>query len=459
MHWMRFLKKTVEEKKIETKKSYIAFIGMSHLGLVVNICLSSLLKSKNILALDKDKNLINKLNKNALPFYEPKLDDFFKKNGKYIKFSSDFNYLKEVSCIFLVQDASTNNKYSTNQLDNLIKKIIPYLNENVTIIIMSQVPVGFSRKLYEKIRKKYKNMRFFLYYWLNTLIVGDAVSRFLYPERIIIGHYDHSNKMSPVLTQILSLFSSPIINMSYESAEITKSAINLYLAASITVVNSLADFCERIGADINQIIPALQSDKRIGPFAYLRPTLRISGRHLERELFRLKQLSTQVKVSSEILDCILRLNKNRYLWAIKKLNNLSLFKNKQSSSTNRPKICIWGLSYKKDTDSTVDAPSIKLIQALNKKTYLNVYDPKAHLPKELKGFTRFNDMYKALKGCQCLLILTDWDEFLKADLLKIKKLMTKLNIIDCVGALANKINNLKDFNYISIGVGIPAQEV
>lgn len=438
-----------KRKKAEAKKNYIAFIGMSHLGLVVSICLSSILKSKNILALDTDKNLISELSKNALPFYESGLDHLFKKN-KYIKFSSDFNYLKVASCIFFVQDASTSNKYSTNQLDDLIKKTIPYLNENVTIIITSQVPVGFSRRLYKKIRKKYKNMRFFLYYWLNTLIIGDAVNRFLYPERIIIGHYDHSNKMSPVFTKILSLFSCPIINMSYESVEITKSAINLYLAAAITVANSLADFCERIGADINQIIPALQSDKRIGPSAYLHPTLRISGGHLERELFRLKQLSTKVKISSDILDCILRLNKNRYLWAVQKLEQyISL-----SRKTAKPTVCLWGLSYKKNTDSTNNAVSIKIIEDLKKITKLHVYDPMAILPKSLKRFTRFNNKYKALEGCDCLLILTDWDEFLKADLKKIKEVMKKPNIIDCVGALANKKTDLRDFNYITMGVGI-----
>src|SRR3989344_8120476 len=105
--------------------------------------------------------------------------------------------------------------------------------------------------------------------------------------------------------------------MSYESAELTKAAVNLFLASSITTANTLSDLCEISGANVNEIIPALKLDKRIGQYAYLKPTIRIAGGHLERELFRLKKIAKDNKISSSFVDNMIILNESRYLWVIK----------------------------------------------------------------------------------------------------------------------------------------------
>jgi len=274
---------------------------------------------------------------------------------------------------------------------------------------MSQVPIGYYRQLESRIKKHRPTLKFNLYHLVDTIIMTNAIERFIHPERIIIGANDSQN-FSSQINSFLKLFNCPIFRMSFESAEITKAAINLYLANTVTFANTLSDFCENCKADINDIIPALQTDKRIGPFAYLRPTLKIAGGHLERDLMMFNRVAKKLNINPGIVKYIIKENNIRYKWAEDKLNKY-LFKN-----IKKPTICIWGLSYKKNTDSTVNAASINIIKNLHNKSKIQVYDPMAKMPKNILGFTRFANKYTALKGANCLLVLTEWDEFTKINL-------------------------------------------
>lgn len=413
----------------------LAVIGLSHLGTIVGISLASL--KRHVLAIDNLPH-INLLSEGKFPFFEQDLAKLLKKSKNYIHFSADFQKLKNIPIIFFTQDTATDGSGSTTKLNSLISQAIPYFSNNVTIIIMSQVPIGFCRKLVKKIKKVRPGLNFNLYHWVDTIIVTKAIDRFLNPERIIIGS-DPLESFSPHLSKILQLFSCPVFEMAYESAEVTKAAINLYLANSVTFTNTLADFCEAVGADINDITLALASDKRIGPDAYLRPGLGIAGGHLERDLLMLQRVAKNKGISSGIVKHIISANNKRFFWVEKKLSKLTT-------------VCIWGLSYKKNSDSTENAPSLKIISKLSKKHKFQVYDPIAKMPK-MFGYRRFKDKYQALRGADCLLILTDWDEFQKVDIGRMKK-MTKLKIIiDAVGILYPQAKKLSGFKYLSMGVG------
>lgn len=415
----------------------LAVVGLSHQGLVVSICLASL--KKGVLGLDDDKQHIDLLSRGQLPYFEQGLEKLLKKSQKNIHFSANFQKLKNIPTVFFTQDTATTGSGSTDKLNSLVSQAIGHVPNNVTIIIMSQVPIGFCRKLTKKIKALRPDLNFYLYHWVDTIIMTKAIDRFLNPERIIIG----TSSPEPVslnLKKILQLFSCPIFEMSYESAEVTKAAINLYLANTVTFANTLSDFCEAGGADINEIIPALQTDKRIGPDAYLKPGLGIAGGHIERDLLMFKRLAKNKRISSGIVKNILSASDNRYLWAKKKL---SKFKT----------ICLWGLSYKKNSDSTENAASVKIINKLSKKHKFQVYDPLAKMPKGMLGYKRFKDKYLALKGADCLLILTDWDEFQKVDIRKMKEVMKQKIIIDSVGVLYSQRVKLAGFKYITVGVG------
>lgn len=419
-----------------------AFIGLSHLGLSTSIAWASL--KRPLFAIDSDISIVKKLKSGEVKIAEPRLLELLKKSRKYYFPERNFKNLKNCDLVFISLDTPTDKPNSLKNLDSLIDQTIPYLKQNVLIALMSQVPIGYTRKLHKRIKRARPDLNFKLVYFLNTIIIGSAVDRFLHPERIVLGLNDKNQEIPKILDHDLKIFNCPIIKMSYESAEMTKSAVNLLLAASISAANNLADMCEVTGADINEIIPALKLDKRIGPFTYLKPTIRISGGHLERELIKFQELAKKFKISPGIAKSILDLNENRFRWVENKFKKLL-------PKVTKINIAIWGLSYKKDTQSVENAVSLKLIH-LFKSADIKAYDPMAILPKGVK-IKRVKNKYEALQDADCLMILTDWDEFSKADFKKIRKLMRIRLIIDCVGIWYNQRKNLKDFQYVTPGVG------
>lgn len=434
------------------QKSKTTFIGLSHLGLVTSIGFTSV--HPPVIGIDKDTTVIKSLKRGKLlimedgnELNEPGLAELFQKVKSNYYPTTDFSKISQANLVFFVKDTPKNIASPEREIFSLIKNSIPYLKENATVVVISQVPVGFCREVQNYIQKKRPTLSFHLYHWVDTIVMTNAVNRFLHPERIIIGADNPSKPFPRRLADSLKLFKCPVFKMSFESAEITKAAINLYLANSITFANTLSDFCEAMGGDINEIIPALKSDKRIGQYAYITPGFRIAGGHLERDLLMLSKLSKKKKISGGITDFILKQNSTRYKWVIKKLNRHLFLKIKN------PIICIWGLSYKKDTTSTKNAASLEIIKALKGKAKINVYDPMAILPNNLKGYKRFKDKYDALKDADSLLVLTDWDEFSKVDISKMRKLMKNHLIINCGGIFRKKSKELKDFNYITMGIG------
>jgi UDPglucose 6-dehydrogenase len=309
---------------------------------------------------------------------------------------------------------------------------------------MSQVPVGFARALAMHIRDQRKDLPFRLLYWVDVLIVGDAVSRFLKPGRIVIGHEHTPEALPGPVSRMLQSFQCPIFDMNYESAEITKSAVNVYLATTVTFANALSNLCEAVGADMTQIIPALRFDKRIGPFAYIKPGLGFSGGHLERDLVALSRLARSHGVDTSVLDLIQEESAGRYRWLTRNIES-EIFAEHAS-----PTIALWGLSYKKNTDSTHGAPSLKVIRDCATRARLVAYDPLVRLPSDL-GVTTVDDRYAALEGADGLLILSDWDEFKTLDTGRLKQAMETPVIIDPLGVLADIDFTHEAVSYIPMG--------
>ena len=331
----------------------VGVVGLSHLGLITSTGLAYL--KKKVVGMDSDPKVVENLQNQILPVYEPGLDDLLKKVKTNVEFSNNFSILRNIPLVFFSQDTETDGSGSVELLDQMLNLSIPHFRNHVTIICMSQVPIGYYRNLEQKIKHLRPNLKFNLYHMVDTIIMTNAIDRFINPERIIIGA-SGNKKFSSQMDSFLSLFKCPVFGMSYESAEITKAAINLYLANTVTFANTLSDFCESCGANINDIIPALKTDKRIGPHAYLRPTLRIAGGHLERDLYMFNRTAKKFQISSGIVHWIIQQNSIRYKWVEDKLNKY-LFK-----TIKKPTIAIWGLSYKKNTDSTQNAASLKIIQ-------------------------------------------------------------------------------------------------
>lgn len=243
------------------------------------------------------------------------------------------------------------------------------------------------------------------------------------------------------------MFGCPVVRMGYESAELTKTAINLYLAAAVTYANTLADLCERIGADWSEVVPALRLDARIGPAAYIRPSLGIAGGNLERDLVTLRRLAADQGTDSSFIDTIIAYNGRRTRWVFDKLDALVF------AETSNPTIAVWGLAYKKGTQSVKNSPALRLIANLKGRATVRAYDPvvQTAIPDGAAVLMAHRD--DVLAHADCLLIMADWDEFASADPAALRRLMRRPVVIDCAGALEARRKELEGIVYVPMGRG------
>jgi UDPglucose 6-dehydrogenase len=424
-----------------------AFVGLSHLGIVSSAAWAS--HAQGVLAVDPDQDLVRRLLGGDLPVHEPQLAELIDRGRDWLEFSADLSRIGECDLVVVARDIPTDerNVSDTRVVLDLIDEILPHLRAGVAVAIMSQVPPGFTRALGERMRAARPDLQFELYYWVETLIFGDAVRRALEPERFIVGCANPRGGLAPALERGLRGFGCPILPMGYESAELAKTAINLYLIGSVTYANTLADLCQAMGADWSEIVPALRLDRRIGPAAYLRPGLGIAGGNLERDLVTVQQLCNVRDVDTTYVDALLQHNSGRLEWVHRVLRQHVL------DRVPDPTIGVWGLTYKKDTRSTKNSPSLRLVHELRGRARVRAWDPVIHsadLPEAVEVEVVAGPE-EALDGADCLVLMTDWDEFARADLNVIRSHLRKPLVVDCVGVLEQRRDEMAGLTYLSMG--------
>mgnify|MGYP000852604923 FL=1 len=410
----------------------ISVIGLSHLGLSTLVSLAS--KGYNVIGFDTSEDLINNIKKLNLQIKEPGLLKSLKKYSNRIKFTCKISDIKKTKVTFISIDVPTNKKNLGKykivlNLINLAKK---NLGKNSILVIMSQIPPGFMRKIdFPKER---------LFYQVETLIFGDSLKRASKPERIIIGTSDEKIKISRHYFSIIKKFKCPIIKTSYESAELTKISINMFLSSSVTLTNKLAEVSRKIGANWDQISASLKLDKRIGKFAYLQPGLGLSGGNLERDISTIIRLCNKNKINSSIFKNFFFESKNKKNWINE---NLKKIINIQNS-----KITILGVTYKKNTNSIKNSPFFNVIKKLNKKN-TTAFDPFFKNNTYISNVKISNKYDKNLRESNIIIILTPHKEFKKINFDKIKFKNKKIFILDPYGFLKNKKMN-KKIKYFSL---------
>ena len=257
-------------------KPVIGFVGMTHLGL--NSCIAAAEKGFELIGFDPSAQLINEINSGNFPVSEPQLVELAQKNKSHLSFTSDVNELKKCDVVYVAPDVSTNDQGESDltTITALLDLALESTRADCVIVVLSQVPPGFTRGKLKAGRS--------IYYQVETLIFGQAIHRALHPERYIIGCENPEIPISRLFAQFLEAHHCPILPMRFESAELAKISINMCLVASVSTANTLAELCEKIGADWSEIVPALKLDRRIGKYSYLSPGLGISGGNLERDL-------------------------------------------------------------------------------------------------------------------------------------------------------------------------------
>jgi UDPglucose 6-dehydrogenase len=375
----------------------IAYVGMTHLGICSSIAAAS--KSFPTVGFSADRELVAALAAGRLPIVEPELDELLKASRANIGFSSEPNDLAACDVVYVAPDIPTDAAGGSDltPIDALLDLAFEHVRSDAVIVVLSQVPPGFTRS-----RRRSGPA---LFYQVETLIFGRAVERATRPERFIVGCADSAEPLPLAFASFLGAFGCPVLAMRYESAELAKIAINCCLVASVATANTLAEICERIGADWTEIVPALRLDRRIGAYSYLNPGLGLAGGNLERDLATVVALGDSHGTEVGVVRAWQANSRYRRDWTLRTLHDAVL------SGKADIKLALLGLAYKENTHSTKNSPALALLGALPP-IAVTAYDPVVAPQRAWHpALAAAPDALAACKGADALVIMTPWPEF------------------------------------------------
>lgn len=319
--------------------------------------------------------------------------------------TKNFTEIAKCNIIYIAQDVATDaqGKSNIDGVNDLIVKVLAHINATTALVIHNQIPPGFTRKLISKFNAAN------LFYHVETLIFGQALERAMHPERIIIGKASNNTKLTESLQHYLNLYDCPKFEMVYESAELTKIAINLFLISQVTTTNTLAEMCEKIGANWHDIIPTLQKDKRIGEYAYLKPGLGLSGGNLERDLTSAQDLSKKMGTFSSHLTSQEKDSDYRISWIQRTIKSCV------DKPLDKLTIGIVGVTYKIGTHAIKNSPSIKIMKIFSEVREIYAFDP--FLDSEIINFpARLLDKPGPLfEICDVVILMHQYDDIAYKD--------------------------------------------
>jgi UDPglucose 6-dehydrogenase len=379
----------------------IGFAGMTHLGLVSGVAAAE--KGFTLVCYDPNVGRIDALRRARLPVSEPQLDDLVARNATRLRFTSDAADLKACDVIYVAPDVATDDlgQSDLQTINTLLDTVFDAARNDAVLVVLSQVPPGYTRSKQRAGRQ--------LYYQVETLIFGRAVERALLPERYIVGCADPAQPLPAPYRTFLEAHGCPLLPMRFESAELAKISINMCLVASVSTANTLAELCEKIGADWSEIVPALKLDKRIGQYSYLAPGLGIAGGNLERDLATVCRFADAHGTDASMVRAWIANSQHRRDWALRTLHREVL------ARLDEPVIAVLGLAYKQDTHSVKNSPSIALLSSLLP-FRVRLFDPvvpaSAAPNPHQHGATSELD---ACDGADVLVLMTPWGQFRQLD--------------------------------------------
>ena len=426
----------------------ITIIGAGYVGLVQATCLADF--GFNVTCIEKDVEKLRELKFRRIPFYEPDLEDLFRKNLKNNRLSFTNEYsdnVSEADIIFICVGTppKKNGESNLNFVDQVSKDISIKIKGYTVIVSKSTVPVGTSRRIENLLKKNNSTKTFDVVSNPEFLREGAAINDFMRPDKIIIGC--RTKKAEKILKKIYKKLKRPYVVTSNETAEIIKYANNSFLATKITFINEIADLCENIGAEVETVAKAIGLDGRIGP-KFLHPGPGYGGSCFPKDVKSLIYQGNKNSTDLKIAKAVDRANELRIKSLFQRVKKIT--KNK----FNNIQICLLGISFKPNTDDVRESPGIKLAKDLGRtKAKIKIYDPEGmeNAKKELSKSIEFcNDEYEALKNTSLLIIVTEWNQFKNLNLSKVKKLMKKPVILDLRNIYSKETIQL-GFQYHSIG--------
>jgi UDPglucose 6-dehydrogenase len=429
----------------------IAVVGTGYVGLVTGTCFAE--TGNHVTCIDINEEKIQQLKNGIIPIFEPDLDLLFERNTKHgrLNFTTSLaDGIQGAKVIFLAlptppgEDGSADLQYVLDVARQLGK----LLNDYAVVVNKSTVPVGTAEKVRAAI-SAHARVDFDVVSNPEFLREGVAVQDFLKPERVVVG--STSEKAKKIMQELYEPFvrqGNPIIFMDERSAELTKYAANAFLATKISFMNEIANLCEKVGANVDFVRRGIGTDSRIGK-QFLYAGIGYGGSCFPKDVQALYHTSKEYQYHFSILKAVMEVNATQRKEFFKKIADYY-----QGNLANKT-VAIWGLAFKPNTDDIREAPALYLIdELLALKAQVRAYDPEAMgNVKRIYGDKIFfaQDEYEALQDADCLVIVTEWNEFRSPDFEKVKSLLKEPVIFDGRNVFNLETMKTLGFSYQSIG--------
>ncbi|MEK6323250.1 MAG: UDP-glucose/GDP-mannose dehydrogenase family protein [Acidobacteriota bacterium] len=430
---------------------HIAVIGTGYVGLVTGACFADF--GMKVTCVDKDQDKIRSIRAGKLPIYEPELDALVSKNVREgrLEFSTDVRGTVEQSLVVFLAvgtPPSGDGSADMSQIDEVAHEIAKSLNGYKVIVTKSTVPVGAASRIKKIIEEnKTTSVRFSVAANPEFLREGAAINDFRRPDRVVIGCTDE--EAVAILKDIyrpLYLIETPFVITTPESAEMIKYASNAFLATKVSFINEISRLCELLGADVHDVARGMGMDVRIGS-KFLHPGPGFGGSCFPKDAKALVALGRSVNYDVRIVEATLRVNEAQKNSIIDRIRRLL-------PHLGGKTIAILGLAFKPETDDMREAPSIKIIEdLLEAGAKIRAYDPAAmeSARRLLHDVVYCEDEYEAVRDSNGLVVVTEWNQFRRLDMDRLKQLMREPNFIDLRNLYEPETMRSAGFNYLAMG--------
>jgi len=429
----------------------ITIIGSGYVGLVTGACFAEL--GVTVTCVDKDEEKIDKLQKGKIPIYEPGLEELVRKNTKAgrLSFTSDLGQAIQESLVIFIAVGTPprgDGFADLSHVENVAETIADKMNGYKVIVTKSTVPVGTGASLRKIIGSRLKeHFDFDIVSNPEFLREGSAIQDFLHPNRVVIGA--KSQQAAAIMRDLyrpLYLIETPMLITDIPTAEMVKYASNAFLATKISFINEVANVCEKVGADVQQVAKGLGLDHRIGS-KFLHAGPGYGGSCFPKDVSALAQISKNNGYQFEIIEAVMKVNRNQKKRMVTKIQEAI-------GDLKGKRLAFLGLAFKPNTDDMRDAPSVVIVEALQQLgAEIVACDPAAieEAKKIMKNVIFVEDPYSAIDGADALVLMTEWNPYRSLDFDRVKESMNTPIIIDLRNIYEPKKMEELGFKYTSVG--------
>ncbi|MEJ0066562.1 MAG: UDP-glucose/GDP-mannose dehydrogenase family protein [Caulobacteraceae bacterium] len=429
----------------------VAMIGTGYVGLVSGACFADF--GHEVVCIDKDEAKIEALRAGKMPIYEPGLEVLVARNVEAGRLSFEVkapDAIGEADAVFIAVGTPSRRGDGYADLSYVYaaaEEIAPMLDGFTVVVTKSTVPVGTGDEIETILRKARPDAQFAVVSNPEFLREGAAIEDFKRPDRVIVGLDDErARAVMAELYRPLNLNETPMLYVDRRSSELTKYASNAFLAMKITFINEIADLCEAVGADVQQVARGIGLDKRIGA-KFLHAGPGYGGSCFPKDTLALVRTAHDARAPLNLVETTVRVN------AARKKAMAGKVADALAGDLRGKRIGVLGLTFKPNTDDMREAPSLQIIPALLAMgATVQAYDPEGHEARQLLREVDFkNGPYEALEGADCAVIITEWDEFRALDLDRVRQVMNRPLVVDLRNIYRPEELRSRGFTYLSVG--------